>query len=69
MPPLSRETSPTHHQDTIMEILPPPDADDAQHHIQFISLTIGTMIRVICSTFLGVETASPTAKVLPSLDV
>lgn len=65
MSTVSREPTPTHHQSTITEILPPHYADNTQHHIRFISSSVGTMIRVVYSSFFGVETAKPTTMVVP----
>lgn len=65
----SREPYPTHHQAIIKEILPPPSADDTQHHTWFISSSVGTLIHAVCSSFFGVEIASPIAKVAPPMTV
>lgn len=46
---VSQEPTPTHHNFAITSILPPPNADDTQHHIQFISSSVGTMIHDVCS--------------------
>lgn len=53
-------------QASMMEIPPPPNVDDTQHHIWFISSCIGTMTHVVCSFIIGVETATTTKVVVPS---
>lgn len=63
-PTRMQELPPTWHQTTIITILPPPNASDTQHHIQFISSYVGTMICVVCSSFFGVETTKSTSLVV-----
>lgn len=48
-PTILKEPPPMWYQPTITEILPPPNANDTQHHIQFISSSVGTMIHVVYS--------------------
>lgn len=50
----------------IWEILPPPSANDMQHHIHFISYSIGTIITFIGSSLQDVEITSPVTNIAPS---
>lgn len=49
--------------------IPHHSGDDMQHHIHFISSSIGTMITTIFSSFHGDEITSPILKIAPSMTI
>lgn len=66
-PRVSLKPALTHHQSTITKIIPPPNANNTQHHIQFISSSIGMMICVVFSSFFDVDTTKITTILVPLL--